>query len=83
MASHSEHNDHHSNEKKPVSFIVPLIFGLVITLVILLFVSLGDPKPECCEGGGHGEAKECCEKDAGHHGDEHAKEAHSEEGAHH
>jgi hypothetical protein len=84
MGSHSEHHDHHSNEKKPVSFIVPLIFGLFVTLVILLFVSLGDPKHGCHEDGGHGEAKECCEKDAGHHGDEHAKDAHgAEEGAHH
>src|ERR1043165_2468046 len=44
MGSHHDHNDHHSNEKKPVSFTVPLIFASVVVLIIVLFVSLGDPK---------------------------------------
>lgn len=80
MGSHSEHHDH-STEKKPVSFIVPLIFGLVVTLAILLLVSLGDPKHGCCEDGGHGkEGKECCKKEDAHHGDAHG-DAHGEEKA--
>lgn len=77
MGSHHDHNDHHSNEKKPVAFTVPLIFASVIVLVIVLFVSLGDPKhgecccaegecsKECmekCEAGGH-KAEACCDKD--------------------
>lgn len=86
MGSHHDHNDH-SNEKKPVSFTVPLIFASAVVLIIVLLVSLGDPKHgECCCDekacskecmdackSGHGE-KECCEKGEGH-GDAHAKEA--------
>lgn len=86
MGSHSEHHDH-SNEKKPVSFIVPLIFGLVVTLGILLLVSLGDPKHGCCDDGGHGkEGKECKKEDAHHgeaHGESHAEGHEATEGGHH
>lgn len=65
MANHHDHHDHHSDEKKPVSFTVPLIFASVVVLAIVLLVSLGDPKPGCCEGKEHcekGEATEHCEK---------------------
>ncbi len=77
MGSHNDHNDHHSNEKKPVAFTVPLIFASVIVLVIVLFVSIGDPKngecccnegkcsKECmeqCEAGGH-KKEACCDKE--------------------
>ncbi|MBP9067997.1 MAG: hypothetical protein KBG47_00720 [Bacteroidia bacterium] len=90
MGSHHDHNDH-SNEKKPVSFTVPLIFASAIVLVIVLLVSLGDPKHGecCCEKDKC--TKECmdackaghCEKDAScegkehgdHHGDAHAADA--------
>jgi hypothetical protein len=54
----ANHHDTHNpgNEKKPVSFTVPLILGSVTVFIILLFVSLGDP--------GHGhqtcECKENC-----------------------
>lgn len=74
MASHSEHHDHHSNEKKPVAFTVPLIFGSVVILAILLLVSLGDPKPGCHGDSAHceKEGKECCEK-PGSEGCEHEK----------
>jgi hypothetical protein len=69
MGSHSEHHNH-STENKPVSFIVPLIFGLVVTLTILLLVSLGDPKHGSSEHGGHGkQGNESSEKENAHHGD--------------
>lgn len=95
MGSHHDHNDHHSNEKKPVSFTVPLIFASVVVLIIVLFVSLGDPKhgkchcPEgkcteecmkaCEEGGSKKEA--CCEKDGAHAAHMNDHEAHATENA--
>jgi len=86
MANHSDHHDHHSDEKKPVAFTVPLIFASVVVLIIVMLVSLGDPKHgvceckepcskecmEACEKGG----KESCEQG---HGDAHATEAHATE----
>lgn len=82
MGSHHDHNDH-SNEKKPVSFTVPLIFASAVVLVIILLVSLGDPKHGdcCCEEGKC--SKECveackgehCEKEACCEGKEHAGHA--------
>lgn len=50
----NDHN-HHSDEKKPVAFTAPLIFGLVITFVILAFASLGNP----CHHHGDCSTKEC------------------------
>ncbi len=78
--SHDHHNDNHGSEPKPVSFTVPLIFGIVVVFIILSFVSLGNPCPEhdCAENCSK-ECKEKCEK--GEHGAEmkhgegHASEA--------
>lgn len=75
MASH--HDNHHSEEKKPVSFSTPMILGLVTLLAIVLLVSTCDKKHGCCEE----EAK--CEQADAHHGaghDAHAvkTEAHQE-----
>jgi hypothetical protein len=70
MGSHHDHNDHNSNEKKPVAFTVPLIFASVIVLVIVLLVGIGDPKHgECCckDEKCSKECMEQCEKN-GHHG---------------
>jgi len=53
MASH-HHDDHHSEEKKPVSFNVPFIMGVATLIILLMFLSLCDPKKH--EAGGHGEA---------------------------
>lgn len=65
MSQH--HDDHHSSEKKPVSFTAPLILGLVTITIILLFASLGDPSNECCcKKGCDKECMEACEK-GGHH----------------
>ncbi|MDZ4663803.1 MAG: hypothetical protein SGJ15_02900 [Bacteroidota bacterium] len=96
MGSHNDHNDH-SNEKKPVSFTVPLIFASVIVFVIVLLVSIGDPKHgECCceEGKCSKECMDACksgtcemaccaksEEHGGHHGDAHATEAHDHTGS--
>lgn len=57
MSAHHDHNDHHVSESKPVAFLTPLILGLVTMLVILAFVSLGNPS-HCCKDG------ECCKKEA-------------------
>lgn len=54
MASHHEN---HTNEKKPVSFTVPIILGLVTTAVILSLVALGDP---CCCTNCSTECAEAC-----------------------
>jgi hypothetical protein len=44
MSGHSQDN-HSTLEKKPVAFIVPLIFACVIAVAMLLVISIGDPKP--------------------------------------
>lgn len=61
----SHHNDHHSDEKKPVSFTVPLILGIVTLTAILSLVSLGNPchckeacSTECCAEGGNEKSTE-------------------------
>ena len=96
MGSHHDHNDHHSNEKKPVSFTVPLIFASVVVLIILLFVSIGDPKHgecccaegkcskecmEACEAGGH-KKEACCEKEEAHAAHMGVHDAHATEAEH-
>lgn len=43
MAGH--HDEHHSTEKKPVSFTVPFILASITLIITLLFLSLCDPKP--------------------------------------
>ncbi|MBK9283729.1 MAG: hypothetical protein IPM51_05345 [Sphingobacteriaceae bacterium] len=76
----SHHDDHHSEEKKPVAFTVPFILGLVTITAILSLVSLGNPChcKESCE-------TECCtpgaEKHADAHGTEHG-ENHATEAEH-
>lgn len=77
MGSHHDH-DHHVTENKPVSFITPLILGLVTLLAILLLVSTCDRKKECCEGGKC--ETECTDAHGEHHGTE-ATENHHEAAA--
>lgn len=76
------HSEHSSSEKKPVAFTVPFILASVTVVVILLFLSLCDPKPhhskceckedcskecmEACESGDHSKHGE-----ANMHGKEH------------
>ena len=43
MSSHQD--DHHVSEQKPVAFTVPLILAAVLVLIMVLFLSLCDPKP--------------------------------------
>lgn len=52
-------NNHHSDEKKPVAFLAPLIFGLVVIFIILSFVSLGNPS----HGHAECECKENCSEE--------------------
>lgn len=54
--SSSHHDDHHSSEQKPVSFTVPLILASVLILIIVLFLSLCDPKSHHEVEAGHGHA---------------------------
>lgn len=64
MSSHHNDHGHGHNESKPVAFTVPLILGAVTVLIILLFVSLGNPKHggcECAESCSQ-ECKEACAK---------------------
>lgn len=62
MAHHDDHN--HSTEKKQGSFTVPLILGSITVFIILLFVSLGNPKHgECaCAEDCSNECAEACAK---------------------
>ena len=43
--SGSHHEEHQLNEQKPVAFTVPLIMASVLILIMVLFLSLCDPKP--------------------------------------
>lgn len=52
MSGHS-HDDHQTNEPKPVSFTVPFILAAVTILAVVLFLSLCDPKPHHAEGTEH------------------------------
>lgn len=79
MSSHNDH-DHQPTENKPVSFITPLILGLVTILIIVISVNACDRKKEtCCEDGTTCETK-CEDKHDAHHGAE-AKEGHHEAAA--
>ena len=71
--SSSHHDEHHHDEKKPVAFTVPFILAAATVLIILMFLSLCDPKAghhgegachECTESG----AKECTHHHGGHSG---------------
>ena len=44
MAGH-HHDDHHVTEQKPVAFTVPFILASVVILIMVLLLSLCDPKP--------------------------------------
>ncbi len=57
--SHDSHNNNGHQENKPVAFTTPLILGAVTVLIILLFVSLGNP----CHGHSKCECKEDCSKE--------------------
>ena len=74
------HNDHSSNEKKPVAFTVPFILASVTVLIILMFLSLCDPKAgheACCEKEECSkECMEACEK--GDHSKHPAKHGHGD-----
>jgi hypothetical protein len=74
----SNHNEHHSNENKPISFTVPFILAVVTLVTILMLVSIGDPshdKCECAENCSK-ECMEACEK--GDHSKHPEKEGHEE-----
>lgn len=52
MAGH--HHDDHSAVQKPVAFTVPFILAAVTLVIMLLFLSLCDPKPHDAHNGHHG-----------------------------
>lgn len=60
---------HHSTEQKPVAFTVPLILASVLVLIIVLFLSLCDPKPHHHGEGGHGDEHNAVGTEATHHHD--------------
>lgn len=75
------HSEHSSNEKKPVAFTVPFILASVTVVVILMFLSLCDPKAN------HGkcECKEDCSKEcmeACENGDHTKHPQHENQGKH-
>lgn len=72
------HDTHHSDEKKPVAFTVPLIMAAVLVFIIILFLSLCDPKPHHAgEAGAHGDphATEASHHDAAEPAAEHHHDA--------
>ena len=72
------HSEHSSNEKKPVAFTVHFILASVTVVVILMFLSLCDPKAhhgKCeCKEDCSKECMEACEK--GDHSKHPQHEAH-------
>ncbi len=72
-------NNHHSDEKKPVAFTAPLIFGLVIMFIILSFVSLGNPCHGHSECAGKEDCSTECAKSCSDGKHEETKETHAEE----
>lgn len=75
--SGNHHDDHHATEAKPVSFTVPFFLATAVLLIIILFLSLCDPKHgHHAEGNGH----EAPATEAAHH-DAAAMEEHHEETA--
>ena len=76
MSGH--HDEHHLQEQKPIAFTVPFILAAVLILIIMLFLSLCDPKPHHGHDAvheGHGAATE-----AVHHNDA-SMEAHHDAAA--
>lgn len=72
MSAH--HDEHHFQEQKPIAFTVPFIFAAAVMLVILLFVSLGDPSPHHGHEAmheGHGAATEASHHEAPAAAEEH------------
>jgi hypothetical protein len=52
--SSSHNDDQHSNETKPVAFTVPLIMASVLVFIIVMFLSLCDPKQHHAGADEHG-----------------------------
>jgi len=52
--SSDHHNDDHSMEQKPVSFTVPFFLAAAVILIVVLFLSLCDPKPHHAGAEVHG-----------------------------
>jgi len=82
MSDH--HDNHHSTEQKPVSFTVPLIMASVLLFIIVLLLSVCDPKHgKCaCKEDCSKECMEKCEKDDHSMHDEHGNEMKGTAGAH-
>lgn len=51
--SSSHNDDQHSNEQKPVAFTVPLIMASALIFIIVMFLSLCDPKQHHAGEAGH------------------------------
>jgi hypothetical protein len=68
MSANNELHNHQSNEKKPVAFTVPLILASVFILIMVLFLSLCNPKHQhlaecdCKDKNCSKECMEACEK---------------------
>lgn len=85
----NHHNDsHHSDEHKPVSFTVPFIMAAVFIFIMVLLLSVCDPKHghqgECeCKEDCSKECMDKCEKGdhSGH--DEHGNEIKGADASHH
>lgn len=73
MSGH--HEEHHSTEPKPVAFTVPFILASVTLLIVMLFLSLCDPKPH---GTHHGTENEAHAKFEGDHNNPNAAEGHED-----
>ncbi len=63
----NNHHDNHNTEQKPVAFTVPLILASVTIFIIVMFLSLCNPKhghhAQCeCKENCSKECMEACEK---------------------
>jgi hypothetical protein len=73
MSAH-HHDDHHSTEQKPVAFTVPFILAAVTILIVVLFLSLCDPKPHGEHHGVENKAHAKFEGDQSNHNSSEGKE---------
>src|SRR4051812_34366725 len=80
IMSNSHHDDHHSGSAKPVAFTMPLILASVLIFIIVLFLSLCDPKHHDAADNGHegqAAAMESTRHKATTHEDHTATQAHT------
>lgn len=72
----AHHNDHgHSTEQKPVSFMIPMLLGLIVVAVLIFLATLSDSSHSNCDCSDPAACSTECMKacESGHHEGHEAK----------